>query len=1048
MLEASQEHCAFDVWNEVPLVPQLTGMSCWAAAAAMLVGWRDRVPVDSEEVAAGAGHWGAYRDGLLPDDLEALAAAWGLEIEPHLPWTAERLRARLEQVGPLWMGEASPGLHSIVVTGMFGDARGMFVRIADPWPVGRGERYVLPFATLMRNFRAATEAVGVHPQVLHTGGRGRGSSRRWNVTERTRTQNTATTSSWETQAIMETHVESNSRRSGFGRTLMRPLTLVSAGQRYLASSVLSVDPLRSHGGSGENLFLRWNALDSTATAVDVVVHFHGYRNADATRAMLAEKVGVAGVDLAGRTRPTLVIVPRGRRITEAEIAAARARGGDEPNPGRYTFGGLERNDGEGLEQLVAGALAWFGREVLGAGAPAVDRLILTAHSGGGAALNRLLRSHATRRVCNPHEVHVFDAVYLAGGVQGDGIASWARARITADAAVGRGGVRPDMATAGGGLRVLYGNGTRRGSEWIGAQLGAADLIGGSASALARWYRCEYAGEDHNGIPRSHGPHLLADVSMDLTLGGSRSYGTPLGLFRAMDQMRSGTSSARRVAVALVDHNSPQPEQSTEIRRRVARSVGIAEAGGRFDLVHDDSNRVNFGIGSWTGSRIATVLDTYVEVATELGTVAALHRHFGGEAAFNALRERFRANGTAATASTAERTALQQLGADTSLQEAQIRQLARDVEADLRVVGSQGDPWYPFIDGGMGAISELAAHVLVHARHQAGNGLRTVLRRAIDHFGGDDALGRAMVAGTVTERDFLERVGEEVALRVQERYREGVRNRYRRLLRDHAASDLAYYFDPVVPQTQGLASAARRVVRPLQLDWCQLRYGIIRSAVEEQGFWLLPNGSLRTESDPQMLANLEAYWRDGAGLSASAAQAQARLSAADDVSAPWSAAFVSWCVRNAGVPNNVGFEFGPRHILYIVGALRNREAADRARPFWLFQPTEPEGALIAGDIVCKNRRVDGVWTTHSYASLKAAYWDDGHQNVNPTGSSHTDIVIGFLDRGGRRYAELIGGNVGNTAGTTLYEVDANNRLVNAAGDHVFGIIRLLECPDGR
>jgi hypothetical protein len=71
----------------------------------------------------------------------------------------------------------------------------------------------------------------------------------------------------------------------------------------------------------------------------------------------------------------------------------------------------------------------------------------------------------------------------------------------------------------------------------------------------------------------------------------------------------------------------------------------------------------------------------------------------------------------------------------------------------------------------------------------------VLRRAIDHFGGDDALGRQMVAGTVTERDFLARVGEEVALRVQERYRDGVRRRYRRLLDGYSGSGLSYYFSP-------------------------------------------------------------------------------------------------------------------------------------------------------------------------------------------------------------------------------------------------------------
>ncbi|MBN1656606.1 MAG: hypothetical protein JXA30_22735 [Deltaproteobacteria bacterium] len=179
MMVEQQRQNHFDIWNEVPLVPQTTGMSCWAASAAMIVGWRDRVFVDPQEVAAGAGHWSAYREGLDPEDVQTLARTWGLIIQYNQTWTVEGLCSALETHGPLWVGEASPGLHSIVVTGIFGDgtAFNTRVRINDPWPIDQGERYTLTFEQFLNNFQAATRTVGAHAHVLHTGGRRRGSSR-------------------------------------------------------------------------------------------------------------------------------------------------------------------------------------------------------------------------------------------------------------------------------------------------------------------------------------------------------------------------------------------------------------------------------------------------------------------------------------------------------------------------------------------------------------------------------------------------------------------------------------------------------------------------------------------------------------------------------------------------------------------------------------------------------------------------------------------------------------------------------------------------------
>jgi hypothetical protein len=534
---ASRRH--FDVWNEVPMVPQLTGMSCWAAAAAMIVGWRDRVVVSPEEVASGSGRWGAYEDGLLPADVDTLARTWGLSVEPARDWNVESLRERLEEVGPLWLGEASPGLHSIVVTGIYGDGSPdrTFVRINDPWPVGRGERYLLSLASLMHNLGAASALVGGQGQILHAGGRGHGASRSSHDEQmaRSRVQRSANGSA---SISMSRRQHSSVSYGG-----------VPAGERYLASASLAHDPLASHGASGDNLFLRWTAIASATEPIDVIVHLHGYSAMSAGRALLEEKVAGSGLALTRRTRPTLAIVPMGRKITDAEVAAARTAR-RRVNPKTYTFPGLTHQRGGGLESLVAESLQWLARNVLGSqsGTVAIARFIITAHSGGGDPLNQLLRA-PRRRICDPHEVHVFDALYFGN----DGLADWARDRLRRH--------RRNTPNEDGALRIFYGGDTASGSRSTIAALAGPDLLTGAPAALARKYRAESTGVPHRDIPNHFGPSLLADAGADvptsapprarthgLSQDGSAAapyreeeeerYGIPLGLFRRYSTCQS------------------------------------------------------------------------------------------------------------------------------------------------------------------------------------------------------------------------------------------------------------------------------------------------------------------------------------------------------------------------------------------------------------------------------------------------------------------------------------------------------------------------------
>lgn len=161
------------ILHYVPLVPQTSEMSCWAAAAAMVVGWRETRFTDDAGVAQAAGVLEAFHKGLRPRDTEELARAHGLSAESALLCRPADLYGLLSLRGPLWVGEADPDLHVVVVYGMDGDGTldGSFVQVADPWPVGRGERYTIPFRRLVDNLRGARAVVGVHVQLLHSGGR-------------------------------------------------------------------------------------------------------------------------------------------------------------------------------------------------------------------------------------------------------------------------------------------------------------------------------------------------------------------------------------------------------------------------------------------------------------------------------------------------------------------------------------------------------------------------------------------------------------------------------------------------------------------------------------------------------------------------------------------------------------------------------------------------------------------------------------------------------------------------------------------------------------
>jgi len=142
--DPSVQNCPINIKYDVQLVPQMTGMSCWAAGAAMLVGWRDKVSINPSEIANAIGYWKQYEKGLTPTDT-SMFNYWGLVVEPPQSYTVQGFANLLQRYGPLWVASAEPGPHIRVVTGMSGDgtSEGTNLNINDPWQVGMAN-FTLP----------------------------------------------------------------------------------------------------------------------------------------------------------------------------------------------------------------------------------------------------------------------------------------------------------------------------------------------------------------------------------------------------------------------------------------------------------------------------------------------------------------------------------------------------------------------------------------------------------------------------------------------------------------------------------------------------------------------------------------------------------------------------------------------------------------------------------------------------------------------------------------------------------------------------------------
>ncbi len=170
--------------------------------------------------------------------------------------------------------------------------------------------------------------------------------------------------------------------------------------------------------------------------------------------------------------------------------------------------------------------------------------------------------------------------------------------------------------------------------------------------------------------------------------------------------------------------------------------------------------------------------------------------------------------------------------------------------------------------------------------------------------------------------------------------------------------------------------------------------------------------LLDEADPTLCRQIRKYWTD------------LRLGFTSCVSVPWSAVFVSWCVKQAGA-TGTEFKFAAAHSVFVHQAIRN--AINGEGVFHGLDITVHPPAV--GDIIQNNRN----GTTFNFAHART------HRNYQ----SHSAIVVETGTDTNGRYALTIGGNEGNSIRRTIVPLNSAGFIKQRAHNPFISVIKTLK-----